>query len=34
VIGLARGVESGLENFFKNLLSMLDNESRYPLPKL
>jgi hypothetical protein len=34
LIGLVRGIKSGLENFFKSLHSMLENESRYPLPKL
>lgn len=34
LIGLVRGLKSGLEAFKKSVESVLDSEKRYPLPKL
>ncbi len=34
LIGLVRGIKTGLENFRKSVQSMIANEARYPLPKL
>jgi len=34
LIGLVRGLKSGLESFRKSVESVLDSEKRYPLPKL
>ncbi len=34
LIGLVRGLKSGLENFTKSVVEMMGTEKKYPLPKL